>query len=108
MQNQNNQIFDTNFRTLHFADLLFCQVEKLELKYFLKDQLLRAASSVVLNLSEGNARSTKKDRKRLYNYAYSSAKEVQSILKLAKITDPELIKLCHTVCACSYRLWRAL
>lgn len=103
-----SKLIDTNFRTLYFADELYCAVEKLQMRYVLKDQVIRAASSVVLNLAEGNARRTKKDQRRLYNYAYSSAKEVKAVLALAEVQDLKLIDLSDKVCACTFKLCRAL
>jgi len=98
---------DSNFRTLHLADLLYNQIIKLKLPYYLKDQLRRASSSVVLNLVEGNARRTRLDKRRMYNYAYASAKEVQACLFLAKTVDEELIRLCDSGCAHSSKLVKA-
>lgn len=51
----------------------------------MKDQLLRASSSIALNLSEGNARRTLKDKRKFFNIAYASAKEVQTICTLEQI-----------------------
>ncbi|MAZ47352.1 MAG: hypothetical protein CME65_02235 [Halobacteriovoraceae bacterium] len=48
----------------------------------MKDQLLRASSSVALNLAEGNARRTNKDRLKFFNIALASLREVQMICKL--------------------------
>lgn len=98
---------DSNFRTLHLADLLYNQIYELKLPYYLKDQLRRASSSVVLNLVEGNARRTRLDKRRMYNYAHASAKEVQACLLLAKTVDTELISLCDSVCAHTYKLVKA-
>jgi four helix bundle protein len=57
------------------------------LPYFLKDQLMRAASSTVLNLSEGSARATAEDRAKFYNIAFASCREVQSIIDLEPTLD---------------------
>tara|TARA_Y100000031_G_scaffold109695_1_gene120727 strand:+ start:372 stop:611 length:240 start_codon:yes stop_codon:yes gene_type:complete len=48
----------------------------------MRDQLLRASSSVALNLAEGNARRTNKDRLRFFNIALASLREVHMICKL--------------------------
>ena len=107
MFKKSHKQIDSNFRTLHLADLLYNQIIELKLPYYLKDQLRRASSSVVLNLVEGNARRTKKDKRRMYNYAYASAKEVQACLFLAKSGDIDLISLCDSVCAHAYKLVKA-
>ena len=51
----------------------------------MRDQLLRASSSVALNLAEGNARRTQKDRLRLFNIALASLREVQMICELEEL-----------------------
>ncbi len=53
-----------------------------QLPSFLKDQLVRAASSIVLNLSEGSARTSKKDRARFYVIAFASLREVQALIDM--------------------------
>ena len=51
----------------------------------LSDQLMRAMTSAVLNLSEGNAkRSSSKDRRRFFEISLGSIAEVASCLDLAK------------------------
>ena len=102
-------LVDTNFRTLNIADELYGMISDSseEFKLFLKDQLLRASSSVVLNLVEGNARRTSKDKRRFYNYAYASAKEVKAGLRLAGLCDKKVYELCDRVCASTFKLQRA-
>ncbi len=52
---------------------------------YLIDQLKRAASSVVLNIAEGNGRRSLKDRQRFFGIARASAAEVSSIMDIAEI-----------------------
>ena len=70
------------FRCLEEATQLYHLAKKQRLKAFMRDQLLRASSSVALNLAEGNARRTPKDRLRMFNIALSSLREVQMICNL--------------------------
>jgi four helix bundle protein len=49
---------------------------------YLSDQFNRAMTSVVLNISEGNGRTSPKDRRRFFNIATASAKESASILDI--------------------------
>ena len=49
----------------------------------LEDQLKRAASSVVLNISEGNSRTGPKDRARFFAIARGSAAESASAIDVA-------------------------
>jgi len=68
------------FRSLNIAIEQYRQIKSLRLKGEIRSQIQRAAMSVALNLSEGNAKLTQKDRVRFFNIAYASQKEVQTIL----------------------------
>lgn len=61
--------------------------------HYLVDQLRRAVSSVVLNISEGNGRVSLKDRARFFAMAKASASESASCLDVALalrlISEPE-------------------
>ena len=71
-----------NFRTYQKAKILFNQTQKLRVKSVMRNQLDRAALSVVLNLAEGVGKTTPKDRKRFYAIALGSLREVQAIMDL--------------------------
>ncbi len=49
---------------------------------YLSDQLKRAMASIVLNISEGNARSSYLERKRFFTIARASASEVSTIFEV--------------------------
>ncbi|MFC1571865.1 four helix bundle protein [Candidatus Margulisiibacteriota bacterium] len=53
--------------------------------YFLKDQLRRAASSIVLNIAEGSGKWTKRDKVNFYRIARASAFECVGALDLISI-----------------------
>ena len=72
-----------NFRTYHLAVKFYHLAEALTLPRHLKDQLQRAASSVVPNLAEGAGRSTKPDQRRFFHIAFGSLRESQAVLDLA-------------------------
>lgn len=55
--------------------------------YYLSDQLKRALSSVILNIAEGNGRSSPKERRRFFNIASASAKESASVFDIAQAFD---------------------
>lgn len=92
------------FRTLDLAVEFYKQAEALKLSGNLRDQLSRAASSIALNLSEGNAKHTVPEKKRYYLMAYASQKECQTILKLLEKSAPELEQLLNTLGAHLFRL----
>ena len=92
------------FRTLDLAVEFYSRVEALKLPRHLKDQILRASSSISLNLAEGNGRFSFKDKKRLYQIAMGSLRETQTVLKLARVTDPSLIAEADRLGACIYKL----
>ncbi|MEQ1877802.1 MAG: four helix bundle protein, partial [Bdellovibrionia bacterium] len=71
------------FRTYQMALSLHRECEKLRVASYLKDQFLRASSSVVLNLAEGSAKPTVKDRAKFYRIALGSFREVQAVLDIA-------------------------
>ncbi len=54
---------------------------------YLIDQLRRAASSVVLNISEGNGRTQPKERMRFFAIARASATETSAIIDIADALD---------------------
>ena len=93
----------TKFKTYQLAKQFYRNSQKLHLKEPLKNQFQRAASSIVLNLAEGSAKPTAKDRRKFYYISLGSLREVQAILdlvgciKLAKEADKLgafLYKLC--------------
>lgn len=73
------------FRTLELAIKQYQEIKRMKLKGEVRSQVERAALSVCLNLQEGNAKLTKKDRRRFFNIAYASQCEVQLVLKLENI-----------------------
>lgn len=92
------------FRTLDLAIEFYALTEKVKLPNHLRGQLLRSSSSVSLNLAEGNAKFSYKDKKRIYQIAMGSLRESQVILKLGQINDPEILKKADHLGACIYKL----
>jgi len=59
----------------------------------LRDQWIRACSSIPLNTAEGNGKTTEADRRRFFEIARGSALEcaaIQDVLTVAKQMDPDL------------------
>ena len=91
-----------NFRTYQLAKEFYQNCKEINARYHLKDQLLRASLSVVLNLAEGSAKSSTKDRKRFYRVALGSLRESQAILDL--LNRNHELKIADSLGAHLYRL----
>ena len=93
-----------NFRTYYLAVEFYRECAPLKLPRHLKDQLLRASSSIVLNLSEGSGKRTRKDQRKYFHQAFGSLRETQAIFDLAPNEDCKLEKLADILAAHVYRL----
>ena len=93
-----------NFRTLDLAVAFYRQVVGLKLPHHLKDQLLRAASSVALNLAEGRGKSSHRDQLRYFQIAMGSLRESQTVLLLAMAPSHESHQIADQLAASMYRL----
>ena len=60
------------FETYQLAIKLYRQVEGLRIKSYPRDHLQRACLSVALNLAEGSAKPTVKERRRFYGISLAS------------------------------------
>lgn len=93
----------SNFRSYQMAKKLYFECEKLRMREHLRLQLLRASSSICLNLAEGSGKNSAKDQRRFYFIALGSLREVQAILELSR--GPESVaKLASALGGCLYRL----
>ncbi|MBY0314779.1 MAG: four helix bundle protein [Bdellovibrionales bacterium] len=92
------------FRTLDLAVEFYNIVEHLKITGHLRDQVIRAAASIPLNLSEGNAKPSPKEKRRFYQTAYASLKECQTIFKMAKIEDEKVLTTADHLGASIYKL----
>lgn len=73
---------------IHFQTKKFPPEER----YRLTEQMCKASSSVPINIAEGNARRTPKDKRKFFNIAIASLEEVHVELMLARdlgYIDPE-------------------
>ena len=82
-----------NFKAYQLAKEYYWYCKELKLPAFLRDQLLRASSSVALTLAEGSGKRTHADQRRFYAMAYGSLRECQAILELEKVDDVNLKNL---------------
>jgi four helix bundle protein len=69
-----------------------------------KDQLNRAARSIVLNLAEGRGWVTAREQKRFFNISMGSLRESQAVLILENLTETEAWKTVDRLGAHLYRL----
>ncbi len=95
-----------NFRTFQLAKEQYKTCEKLKAPHYVQDQLRRAALSVCLNLAEGSAKTSVKDRRRFYEIALASHREVQTLLDI--LQAEELIRKADALGGGLYNLNRAL
>jgi four helix bundle protein len=95
-----------DFRSYRLSVEFYRRCEQIKLPGFLRNQLLRAASSISLNLAEGNSRPMGNDRARFYRIALGSLRECQAVLDLnpgaglrlaaaANELGANLYRLCH-------------
>ena len=93
-----------NFRTYQIAVQFYQLLKQQTLPAHLKDQLRRAAASIVLNLAEGSGRFGQKDRKRFYHIAFGSLRECQAILDLELAKNRQLKDCADRLAAHIYKL----
>lgn len=98
-----------NFRTYEISKEFYHMVENIEWPPHLRDQALRAASSVVLNVAEGAGLPSKKQKARHYNIAMGSLREVQAALEINRFADTAKIEAAaDNVAAHLYKLCQAV
>ena len=92
------------FRSYQLAVQFYRQASVLKAPSHLRVQLLRASSSVVLNLAEGSSRPSEIERGRFYSIAFGSLRECQSILDLLPHSPADTLELADQLGAHLYRL----
>lgn len=90
------------FKTYQIAVKFYQNCQQLRLKEPLRSQFQRACLSIVLNLAEGSAKPTAKDRRKFYRISLGSLREIQAILMLVK--HPELERQANMLGAYLYEL----
>jgi len=81
-----------NFRTYEIAKEFYKLIEQVEWPPHLRDQALRASSSIVLNVAEGAGLPSKKQKSKHYNIAMGSLREVQAALEINSVADTRKIQ----------------
>ena len=98
----------TNFRSYQLAIEFYRLAQGQRAPRHLRDQLIRASSSIALNLGEGSAKQSPADRRRFYEIALGSARECEAIVELLapqamRLTEPidklarHVYKLVHAI-----------
>ena len=93
-----------NFRTYDLAVIFYRLAARLKLPRHLRDQLARAASSVVLNLAEGSGRESPADQRRFFTIAFGSLRESQAILDLSTGKCSAAVQCADNLAAHLYKL----
>ena len=93
-----------NFRTYNLAVSFYRLSQSHVCARHLKEQLSRAASSIVLNLAEGAGRATKADQKRFFHIALGSLRECEAILTISTTSSKEILKASDVLGAHLYKL----
>lgn len=81
------------FDAFQMAKQYYWRCKELKIQKILQEQLLRASSSIALNLAEGSGKRTIDDQKRFYAIALGSLRECDAIIQLERIEDPILTSL---------------
>ena len=92
------------FEAYSVAKEFYQKCKYLKVPYFLRDQLFRASSSVVLNLAEGSGKRTVEDQRRFYSIAFGSLRECQAIIEIENMNDPDLKILINRLGAMLFKL----
>lgn len=95
------------FRTYQLSIEHYHLCRKLRVPTHLRDQLLRAASSIVLNLAEGSAKPTAKDQRKYYAIAFGSLRECQAVHALLDVGDESIVQLVDQLGASLFKMSRS-
>jgi four helix bundle protein len=93
-----------NFKTYQLSVELHRTIVRLKPAVYLRDQILRSSSSVVLNIAEGSGKLTPADRRRYFSIALGSLRETQAALDLMGGASAQVATLANQVGACLWRL----
>jgi len=94
----------TQFRTYNLAVQFHHACRAAKMPGYLRTQLLRASSSIALNLAEGSGKPSARDQLRFYSIAMGSLRECQAALDLAPVRHPSLVNMADHLGASLYRL----
>jgi len=93
-----------DFRAFQLSKEFYQRCKLIKLPILLKDQLIRASSSIALNLAESSGKRTTKDRIRYFTMALGSVRECEAILELENVQDPVTKDLVNQLGAVLFKL----
>ena len=93
-----------NFRTFNLAIEFTQECRRLKLRGSMRDQLLRAAQSIALNLAEGRGKPTVKDQKKYFSIAFGSIRECQAVFMIEGLEGTPLWSVLDSLAAHTYKL----
>jgi len=96
------------FEAYQLSKQFYWSCKELKLQRFLREQLLRASSSIALNLAEGSGKRTPMDQARFYSIALSGLRECQAILELERIGDSRIKNQADQLGAILFKLSRSI
>jgi len=97
----------SDFKTFNLSVEFHKIIKTLNVSYYLKDQLLRASSSISLNLAEGSGKFGEKDQRKSFIHAMGSLREVQAILILEDLQNSDTAKQADILGGYIYKLIRS-
>ena len=97
-----------NFRTYQLAKTLHRMIEEIEWPAYLRDQALRASSSIVLNIAEGAGLPSNRLKSRHYNIAMGSLREVQAALDIHQKDTSKTEQAADNLAAHLFQLCRSV
>jgi four helix bundle protein len=103
-QTERQRLSLSKFNVYTTAVEFYRTTRTLGVPYHLRNQLDRAASSIVLNIAEGAGRRTFAEKRRFYDIALGSARECYAIIDLCPRASEKHRKDIDAVCAMLTRL----
>ena len=83
----------SDFRSYELAKQHYKLCKNLRVPKFLHEQLMKASSSVALNLAEGSGKKTEKDQKNFFSIALGSLYECRAILEIESYENTEVMQI---------------
>lgn len=96
----------SDFRVYQLAVDFYRACKALSLPRHLQEQMLRASSSIVLNIAEGSGKQTGPEQRRFYAIALGSLRECQAILEMEELDTVAMRRISDQIGAMLFKLCR--